>query len=93
MADSIDFTKKYGSRALIAGASAGLGACFAEECAKRQMNVAIVARRLGKLNEVAGSLKDKYGVETKVIVSDISDADCAKHIYEAVSDLDVGFYI
>ena len=41
----MEFKQKYGPWALIVGASEGLGAAFADNCAVRGLNVAIVARR------------------------------------------------
>jgi short-subunit dehydrogenase len=43
------FKSKYGPWAIVAGASEGLGAAFAEELAKRGLNLILIARRLEKL--------------------------------------------
>jgi len=88
-----EFKKKYGPWALIIGASQGLGAAFAENCAKCGINVAICARTQNKLDSVAKALRDKYKIETRQICADIMVEDCAKKIDEATSDLDIGFYL
>ena len=51
-----DFTSRYGQWALVAGASEGLGAAFAEQLAERGMNVLLVARREPELAELARRL-------------------------------------
>ena len=51
-----DFTSRYGQWPLVAGASEGLGAAFAEQLAERGMNVLLVARREPELAELARRL-------------------------------------
>lgn len=93
MVDNINFPEKYGPWALVVGASAGLGAAWADECAKRGLNVIICARRMDKLTEVAADLREKYGVETKQFVIDISQEGAADDIIEQIIDLDIGMCI
>ena len=52
----IDFRTKYGTWAVVAGASEGLGAAFAEELAKRRLNLILIARRLENLEAVEKKL-------------------------------------
>lgn len=47
------FTDKYGPWALVAGASEGVGAAFAQAIAERGINVVLLARRLAVLDQVA----------------------------------------
>ena len=61
---SNDFTLRYGSWAMVAGASEGLGAAFAEALAKRGLNLILLARRIEKLEDLASSLK-KYNIEIR----------------------------
>lgn len=77
-----DYTERYGSWALVVGASQGLGAALADELASRGMNVALAARREGPLREVAQKLAQKHGVQTKVIPCDAASPD----IVQIVSD-------
>ena len=54
-----DFREKYGPWALVAGASDGVGAAFAEGLAERGVNVVLLARRQAVLDQVAaGSFGD-----------------------------------
>ena len=50
------FAAKYGPWALVAGASDGVGAAFAEGLAERGVNVVLVARRQAVLDEVAAAI-------------------------------------
>ena len=68
-----DFRERYGAWALVAGASEGLGAAFAEQLAARGMNVLLLARREELLAELAGRLSAEYGIETRWRVLDLSD--------------------
>ncbi len=93
MTEIKNFPEHYGPWALIVGASTGLGAAWAEEAAKRGMNVAICARRAEKLEDVAAGLRERYGVETRQFVVDISDEGAADVILAQTTDLDLGLCI
>lgn len=93
MVEQKNLRDKYGPWALVIGASTGLGASWARECAKRGMNVAICARRLNKLQEVSSELRENYSVETLEFVVDIAAPDAADTIRQAVSGLDIGMVI
>ena len=61
-----------GRRALITGASAGLGEAFAHLLAEEGWDLALVARREDELHRVAGVLRAHHGVEVLVIPADLS---------------------
>lgn len=69
----IDFKTKYGPWALVAGASAGLGAAFAEVLAGKGLNLVLIARRKDKLEALAQELNSLYAV--KIIAHSIDLAD------------------
>ena len=83
-----------GRRALVTGASRGIGAGIAARLASEGADVAIVARTLdhhptlpGSLNETAARLRTSGG-EVAVITADLTDpADRARIIPEAVTEL------
>lgn len=81
-----DFKTSYGPWALVAGASEGLGAAFAEALAQRGLNVVLLARRLDKLESLTKILKDKYAIDIKHYAVDLSDFTQTKQI---ISQLDV----
>src|SRR5436309_3651489 len=61
------------SPCLITGASSGIGTELAKALARRGHGVTLVARRQERLNELAGELKDEYGVRVETIASDVGD--------------------
>ncbi|WP_029113522.1 SDR family NAD(P)-dependent oxidoreductase [Mycobacterium sp. URHB0044] len=87
------FAEKYGPWALVAGASDGVGAAFAEEIARRGVNVVLLARRQAALDEVAAGIGARTGVQTRTLAVDLADAGAAASIAEATADLDVGFLV
>lgn len=87
------FTAKYGPWALVAGASDGVGAAFAEGLAERGVNVVLVARRQALLDEVAAGIAARAGVETRVLAVDLAGHDATSAIAAATGDLDIGFLV
>lgn len=80
------FAQSYGPYALVAGASEGLGAAFADAIARRGVNLVLLARRENELAETAARVKDAHGVEVVTIVADLADVDAAA---QKIASLDV----
>jgi short-subunit dehydrogenase len=87
------FAAKYGPWALVAGASEGVGAAFAEGIAERGVNVVLVARRQPVLDEVAAGISIRTGVETRTLAVDLAKPDAAAAVAAATNDLDIGFLV
>jgi len=80
---NIDFKKKYGPYALLAGGSYGLGGAYAEALAKRGMNIVLIARDSKKLDETAKRLKEQYAIDVKPLALDLDDFEKVKaHLEE-----------
>jgi short-subunit dehydrogenase len=88
--ERVKFAAKYGPWALVAGASDGVGAAFAEGLAERGVNVVLVARRQGVLDEVAAGIRTRTGVQTRTLAVDLAQPSATAAIVDAAKDLEVG---
>jgi short-subunit dehydrogenase len=66
--------------ALITGASAGIGAAFAEVFAAEGWDLVLTARREDRLATLATRLRETFGVSTHVIVADLADPEASAQI-------------
>jgi short-subunit dehydrogenase len=69
---------------LVTGASAGIGAAFAEAYAARGRDLVLVARREERLHEIAGRLHERHGVTASVLVADLADAEAPARIAQTL---------
>jgi short-subunit dehydrogenase len=69
-------------RAIVTGASSGIGADIARELADRGHGVTLVARREDRLRELADELADRVRVE--VIACDVGDSAARAGLFEEV---------
>jgi short-subunit dehydrogenase len=88
-----DFAQKYGRWAVIAGASEGIGASLADQLAARGLDLVLIARNGALLDEVAARAGDAHGVQTRVVVQDLTDADVRAKVADATDGLDVGLLV
>jgi uncharacterized protein len=72
--------------ALITGASAGLGEAFARAYAARGLDVALVARRVDRLDALAGELSRAHGVEALAIAADLSLFEAHEPVMRAIAE-------
>lgn len=72
--------------ALITGASAGLGAAFADHLAARGHDLVLVARDERRLNETATALLERHRVEVEVLPADLADRAQTQRVAERLAD-------
>ena len=89
----MSFQTQYGQWALVAGASEGLGACYAEELASRGLNLFLVARRAELLQTLSVHISNTYHVQVKILALDLSLSESIDHILQATNDLEIGLLI
>src|SRR5579885_1669992 len=74
------------SCALITGASSGIGECFARALAKRQVNLALVARSQEKLEALSQQLESAHGIQTEVIAMDLARPRAAQNLMQILKE-------
>jgi short-subunit dehydrogenase len=88
--------KIYNKNILIVGASQGIGAALALELSKHQNNIAIVSRRLEKLQEIGENIKNN-GSKVLCIEADALDSIKAEAVVQEVRNtfqsIDIAFLV
>ncbi len=87
------FCEKYGPWALVTGASRGLGAEFARQCAARRLNVVLVATDAELLRSRAAQLEQNYGIDTRTVALDLGREDILQQLAPLTDSLEVGLLI
>ncbi|MFL5783268.1 MAG: SDR family NAD(P)-dependent oxidoreductase [Bacteriovoracaceae bacterium] len=74
-------------RAVITGASGGIGADFARLVAQKKMNIFLVARRKEELDALAAVLRAQYNVQVETLSLDLSLPEASEILFrEATKD-------
>jgi len=87
------FKEKYGSFALVAGASKGLGAAFADALAKRGMSLVLIARDISHLHSTAAELTGLYGTEVLTLGCDLAAPDATKKVRDFLNGRMINFLV
>ena len=78
---------------MVAGASEGLGAAFAESLAARGLDLILIARRANILEAFAASLRSSYEVTVKCIALDLTDPELSDTLIALTTSHDIGLGI
>jgi short-subunit dehydrogenase len=73
-------------RAVITGASSGIGAEFARLCAAAGYGVVLIARRRGRLDSLAAELAKQYGIGVRILPADLADPAAPQQIFDALRE-------
>lgn len=85
---------KTPKRAVITGASGGIGADFARLLATKKTNLFLVARRKDVLENLAANLRTKYGINVEILSLDLCQPDASDILFaEATKNGEVDLLI
>ncbi|MFN8284312.1 MAG: SDR family NAD(P)-dependent oxidoreductase [Chitinophagales bacterium] len=87
------FLEKYGTWAIVTGASSGIGVEYARQIAAKGLNLVLVARRKQLLEALAEEIKEKYAVQTLVVECDLAKDNFHYELLDATKDIDVGLLV
>ncbi|MBW2457106.1 MAG: SDR family oxidoreductase [Deltaproteobacteria bacterium] len=77
-----------GQRALVTGASSGIGVALARQLASRGANLVITARREDRLEALAEELREQHEVDVAVIALDLGDPTAPAQLWDATEGQD-----
>jgi short-subunit dehydrogenase len=81
---------KFGSWALVAGGSEGIGASLAQRLAAEGVNLALVARRAEPLALTADGLRRRHGIEVRTLALDLTDPAAVDRIDGLCDGCEIG---
>lgn len=77
-------------KALITGASRGIGAAIAEVLAKEDYDLILVCRKSeARMNDLKEELQKTYGIDCRTILCDVSRPEQVEELFGQVGDVDV----
>lgn len=76
-------------KALITGASSGIGKDMARELATKGYNLVLVARNKGQLEKLGKELKETNPIEVETISMDLSVVENCKELHKKVQNVDI----
>jgi short-subunit dehydrogenase len=77
------------SRALVTGASSGIGRCLAGLLAADKHDVVVVARRVDRLEQLQRELEGRHGVRVECITADLAEAGAAERVFARAPDVEI----
>lgn len=81
---------KSGGRALVTGASSGIGAALARLFGARGHDLVLVARRRERLDELATEMRDRHRVQAAVITADLADPGARLGLWDEIERAGLG---
>jgi short-subunit dehydrogenase len=85
--------KKHGPWAVIAGASEGVGAAFAQKLGRAGLNLVLIARKAEALEALAAEIRASCGVEVRPLPMDLTAPDMLERIRAVTDDVEVGLLV
>lgn len=88
-----NFKERYGSYALITGASSGIGEEFAMQLGAKGLNLVLVARRADRLSKLASKIEQEYKVDVRTVSVDLLSDNYLDQIKNVTDTLEIGLLI
>jgi uncharacterized protein len=85
--------EKYGSWAVITGASSGIGLELTERLAEAGFHLILNARGQQQLDKIAADFGAKYGINVTIVAGDIADSETINALIEASKGVNTGLFI
>ncbi|MEO0750180.1 MAG: SDR family NAD(P)-dependent oxidoreductase [Pseudomonadota bacterium] len=85
------FKIRFGRRALVTGATSGIGREFADQLAALGVNLLVVSRRQDALDDMAQTLTEKAGIEARTLA--LGAPEFLASLLAAVDDPDIGLFV
>lgn len=89
----MDFRQRYGPWALITGASAGLGACYAHALGARGLGLVLVARRQQRMEALAEKIRGEHAVQVCCIGLDLTAEGAVEQLCEELAGKELGLLV
>lgn len=77
-----------GRRALVTGASSGIGEAFARRLARDRYDLTLVARNKERLTQLADKLRSRHAVGVKVVVADLTKTQALRRVEREIESED-----
>ncbi len=87
------FLQRYGPRALVTGASSGIGREIAVQLAAAGFDLVLVARRETLLRELAADLTGRHRIDIRVLPLDLALDQGVQELTAATAGTDIGLYV
>lgn len=87
------FKEKYGTWALVTGATSGIGEAISKELAMKGMNIVLVARKKEDIEIKSSGLKKEYQIDTRIISADLATDEGIEKLKAETADLPVGILV
>lgn len=84
---------KYGSLALVAGASEGIGEAFSRYLASKGVDLILIARREEPLKSLADNLSSTYSIQVESIPFDLSSPTAASDLMQKIEGRSIDIFI
>jgi short-subunit dehydrogenase len=83
----------HGARAVVTGASSGIGGLYARRLAELGWNLTLVARRTERLEDLAQAIRSDHGRDVRTVTADLGRQDDTERVCGHVAEDDVALLV